>query len=83
MAGDMNASLLVSETTEACVSLHETNGLVSASVYEADEQLNDMLINVNEIMDTFVSEPDEEPGMSLHEAEGPGVSKDEYLHDGW
>jgi hypothetical protein len=41
-----------------------------------------MLVNENVLIDTSISEADEEPGMSLHEAEGPGVGKNEYLHDG-
>jgi hypothetical protein len=77
VADGMNASLLVSETTEACVPLHEANGSVSPPVYEADEQLNNRLVNENALIDTSISEADEQPGVSIHKTEAPGVSKNE------
>ena len=62
-----------SAVVAACVVLREVHGF---------QPLNNMLVNENVLIDTSISEADEEPGMSLHEAEGPGVSKNEYLHDG-
>ena len=83
LADAMNASLLVSKTTEECVPLYEANGLVSSPIYEADEQLNNIMsVDQNELKDTSVPEADEELGMSLPEAEGPGVTKKKYLHEG-
>ena len=64
----MDASLLVSEASEP---LHEANGMVSVPVHEVNDQLN---MAVNQNIDVSVPEADDE-GMSVHEAQGPGVSR--------
>ena len=51
------------------------------TVYQVNVQMN--TISVNQVIEMSVQEADHE-NMSLHEAEGPGMSKDEYLHEsGW
>ena len=59
----------------------EINMVSEPTVYQVNEQMN--TISVNQVVEMSVQEADHE-NMSLHEAEGPGMSKDEYLHEsGW
>ena len=57
----------------------ETNMVSEPTVYEVNEQLS--TISVNQVIEMSVQEADHEK-MSLHESEGPGMSKDKYLHEG-
>ena len=56
----------------------EINMVSEPAVYEVNENLN--TISVNQVIEMSVQEAEDE-NMSLHEAEGPGMSKDEYLHE--
>ena len=53
--------------------------MVTEPTYEVNEHLN--IISVNQIIEMSVQEAEDED-VSVHEAEGTGVSRDEYLHEG-
>ena len=57
----------------------EINMVSEPTVYEVNEQLS--TISVNQVIEMSVHEAEDE-AMSVHEAGGPGMSKDEYLHEG-
>ena len=60
---------------------NEINMVSEPTVYEVNEHM--ITISVNQVIEMPAQEADHE-NMSLHEAEGPGMSKDEYLHEcGW
>ena len=62
---------------------NETNKIMvsESTVYEVNEHLNK--ISFNQVIEMSVQEAEDE-NMSVHEAEGPAISKDEYLHEcGW
>ena len=87
LANSMSESSLVVETTvQESVPLHEVNELVSAPVGEANEKINAFIsVNQNRMIDASNSIYEiHEEGICLEEAEGPGVTKNEYLHNsGW
>ena len=59
----------------------EINMVSEPAVYEVNENLN--TLSVNQVIEMSVQEAEDED-MSVHEAEGPAMSKDEYLHEsGW
>ena len=57
----------------------EINMVSEPTVYEVNEQLS--TISVNPVIEMSVHEAEDE-AISVHEAGGAGMSKDEYLHEG-
>ena len=72
---NVNEEKQSNEATEIMVS--------EPAVYEVNENLTMNTLSVNQAIEMSVQEAEDED-MSVHEAEGPAMSKDEYLHEsGW